>query len=392
MDSLDRFAAEKLARIRAAGLYRALAPTARGPGADAVRDGRQVISFSCNDYLNLSLHPEVKARAQAAIDAHGVGAGASRLVTGNHPLLLELEARLARLKGAEAAVVFGSGYLANIGIIPSLVGRGDLILIDELAHNCLYMGAKLSGAETLVFRHNDMVHLEALLRAQRPLHGRAMILTDGVFSMDGDLAPLAAICPLARAHDAWALTDDAHGIGVVGDGRGSSFVSGAKADVPLQMGTLSKAIGSYGGYLCASHAVIDYIRNRARSFIFSTGLPPASAAAAIAALDLIERDPALRAAPLVKARLFTDRLGLPAPQSPIVPIIVGGAAETLAASAALMEKGFLVTGIRPPSVPEGTARLRVTFSAAHADSDVLALADAIAALGLAGQGSLAESA
>jgi 8-amino-7-oxononanoate synthase len=392
MDSLDRFAAEKLARIRAAGLYRALAPTARGPGADAVRDGRQVISFSCNDYLNLSLHPEVKARAQAAIDAHGVGAGASRLVTGNHPLLLELEARLARLKGAEAAVVFGSGYLANIGIIPSLVGRGDLILIDELAHNCLYMGAKLSGAETLVFRHNDMVHLEALLRAQRPLHGRAMILTDGVFSMDGDLAPLAAICPLARAHDAWALTDDAHGIGVVGDGRGSSFVSGAKADVPLQMGTLSKAIGSYGGYLCASHAVIDYIRNRARSFIFSTGLPPASAAAAIAALDLIERDPVLRAAPLVKARLFTDRLGLPAPQSPIVPIIVGGAAETLAASAALMEKGFLVTGIRPPSVPEGTARLRVTFSAAHADSDVLALADAIAALGLAGQGSLAESA
>lgn len=392
MDSLDRFAAEKLARIRAAGLYRALAPTARGPGADAVRDGRQVISFSCNDYLNLSLHPEVKARAQAAIDAHGVGAGASRLVTGNHPLLLELEARLARLKGAEAAVVFGSGYLANIGIIPSLVGRGDLILIDELAHNCLYMGAKLSGAETLVFRHNDMVHLEALLRAQRPLHGRAMILTDGVFSMDGDLAPLAAICPLARAHDAWALTDDAHGIGVVGDGRGSSFVSGVKADVPLQMGTLSKAIGSYGGYLCASHAVIDYIRNRARSFIFSTGLPPASAAAAIAALDLIERDPVLRAAPLVKARLFTDRLGLPAPQSPIVPIIVGGAAETLAASAALMEKGFLVTGIRPPSVPEGTARLRVTFSAAHADSDVLALADAIAALGLAGQGSLAESA
>ncbi|RIK95059.1 MAG: 8-amino-7-oxononanoate synthase [Proteobacteria bacterium] len=392
MDSLDRFAAEKLAHIRAAGLYRALAPTARGPGAAATRDGRPLISFSCNDYLNLSLHPEVKARAQAAIDAHGAGSGASRLVTGNHPLLVELEARLARLKGAEDAVVFGSGYLANIGIIPSLVGRGDLILIDELAHNCLYMGAKLSGAETLVFRHNDMDDLEALLHAQRPSHGRAMILTDGVFSMDGDLAPLAAICPLARAHDAWALTDDAHGIGVVGDGRGSSFVSGAKADVPLQMGTLSKAIGSYGGYLCASHAVIDYIRNRARSFIFSTGLPPASAAAAIAALDLIERDPALRAAPLVKARLFTDRLGLPAPQSPIVPIIVGGAAETLAASAALMEKGFLVTGIRPPSVPEGTARLRVTFSAAHADSDVLALADAIAALGLAGQGSLAESA
>ena len=382
MDSLDRFAAEKLARIRAAGLYRGLAVTERGPGADARRDGRQVISFSCNDYLNLSHHPEVKARAQAAIDAYGAGSGASRLVTGNHPLLVELEARLARLKGAEDAVVFGSGYLANIGIVPCLAGHGDLILIDELAHNCLYMGARASGAETLVFRHNDLAHLEELLAARRAHCGHALILTDGVFSMDGDLAPVHQMAALARAHDAWLLTDDAHGLGVIGDGRGSSFIEGDKADVPLQMGTLSKAVGGYGGYVCAARAVIDYIRNRARSFIFSTGLPPASAAAAIAALDIIERDPVLRAAPVAKARLFTDRLGLPAPQSPIVPVIIGGAAETLAASAALMEKGVLVTGIRPPSVPEGTARLRVTFSAAHADADVLALADAIAALGL----------
>jgi 8-amino-7-oxononanoate synthase len=384
MDSLDRFAAEKLARIRAAGLYRALAVTARGPGAAAERDGRPLVSFSCNDYLNLSQHPQVKAAAQAAIDTYGAGAGASRLVTGNHPLLVELEGRLARLKGTESAIVFGSGYLANIGIIPSLVGRGDLILIDELAHNCLFMGAKLSGADTLVFRHNDLAHLEELLAQHRARHPHALILTDGVFSMDGDLAPVHAMGELAAAHDAWLMTDDAHGIGVVGDGRGSSFVGGIKANVPLQMGTLSKAVGGYGGYLCASETVIDYVRNRARSFIFTTGLPPASAAAAIAALDVIEANPALREAPMAKARLFTSRLGLPAPQSPIVPVIVGGAGATLAASEALLAKGFLVTGIRPPSVPEGTARLRITFTADHRDEDVLALADAILALGLAG--------
>lgn len=392
MDSLERFAAEKLARIRAAGLYRALPVTARLAGADAVRDGVRVVSFSCNDYLNLSQHPAVKAAAQAAIDAYGVGAGASRLVTGNHPLLVELEARLARLKGAESAVVFGSGYLANIGIIPSLAGRGGLILIDELAHNCLFMGAKLSGADTLVFRHNDLAHLGELLGQHRARHPVALILTDGVFSMDGDLAPVHDMAALAAVHDAWLMTDDAHGLGVVGEGRGSSFAGGVKAAVPLQMGTLSKAIGGYGGYLCASHTVVDYVRNRARSFIFTTGLPPASAAAAIAALDVIEADPGLRAAPIAKARLFTRALGLPEPESPIVPVIVGGAAETLAASAALLDQGFLVTGIRPPSVPEGTARLRVTFTAQHRDEDVRALADAIIALGLVQPTARAETA
>ncbi len=384
MDSLETYAAAKLAAIDDRGLTRRITPTRRGPGGTATRAGQSLISFCCNDYLNLTQHPEVIARAQQAVADYGAGAGGSRLVTGDFPLLSELEDRLARLKGTDAACVFGSGYLANIGIIPCFAGPRDVIFVDELAHACLYAGARMSGATTHVFRHNDMEYLEALLAAERATHPHALILTDGVFSMDGDLAPLDVMGPLARAHDAWLLTDDAHGVGVVGrDGRGSSFAFGPdKADVPLQMGTLSKAIGSYGGYLCASGPVIDFVKNRARSLIFSTASPPASVGAALAALDIIERDADLRVAPLAKARLFTTRLGLPEPASPIVPIVVGAPEPALAASQALLDQGFLVTAIRPPSVPEGTARLRVTFMASHSDADVIRLADAIRALGM----------
>lgn len=383
LPSIDSFAAAKLAEIRARGLYRTIRPTVRHADGTVTREGRRLISFSCNDYLNLAHHPEVKARARAAIDTYGAGAGASRLITGNHPLLDALESRLAALKGAEAAAVFGSGYLANLGIIPCFAGPGDLILMDEYCHACLFAGARISGAEVMTFRHNDMDHLAALLAEHRQSFRHALILTDGVFSMDGDLAPLDEMAPLARRFDAWLMTDDAHGVGVLGrDGRGSSFMGPDKADVPLQMGTLSKAIGSYGGYLCASRTVIEYVKNRARSLIFTTGLPPASVAASIAALDVIANDPALRGEPLRKARLFADALGLAQPQSPIVPVIVGAPDAALQAAAALEERGFLVVAIRPPTVPEGTARLRVTFTAAHQDQDVLRLAEAVRALGL----------
>ena len=291
------------------------------------RGGRRLVSFSCNDYLNLTQHPRVKQAAIAAVERYGTGAGASRLVTGNHPLLGELEARLARLKGTQAACVFGSGYLANTGIIPALIGAEDLILIDELAHACLWAGARLAGARCSRSVTTTCAHAEALLAEHRARHPRALIATEGVFSMDGDLAPLGELAALAHRYDAWLLIDDAHGLGVVGGGRGSSFAgTAAHADVPLQMGTLSKAIGGYGGYLCASAPVIDLIRNRARTLIYSTGLPPAVVAAAIAALDIIEHDPALCALPLAKARLFTRAAGLPEAQSPIVPVIIGDAA------------------------------------------------------------------
>jgi 8-amino-7-oxononanoate synthase len=374
MSSLDEFARAKLAELDRRNLRRSLAETFRTDGLWVERDGKRLLSFACNDYLNLSQHPAIKAAAIAATERYGVGSGASRLITGNHPLFAELEHRLARIKGSEAACVFGSGYLANSGIIPVLIGRDGLLVIDELAHACIFAGAQLSRGRLVTFRHNDLAHAEALLSEHRSKHDRAIILTDGVFSMDGDLAPLAELSALAEKHDAWLMTDDAHGLGVVGGGRGSSFAQGRHADVPLQMGTLSKAIGGYGGYLCASKPVIDLVRNRARTFVYSTGLPPPTVAAAIAALDLIQNDSDFTARPVEKARLFTRLTNLPDAQSPIVPVIVGDEEKTLATSRMLLDEGFLAPAIRPPTVPVGTSRLRLTFTAGHPDTEIERLA------------------
>ena len=371
MRSLDDFASRKLAALDDVRLRRTPVVTARD-GIYVERAGRRLISFSCNDYLNLSRHPTVIKAVVDAAERYGTGAGASRLVTGNHPLHAELEARLARLKATDAACVFGSGYLANTGIIPALAGSDDLILADELSHACIHAGAKLSGATVKLYRHADTDHAEALLLAHRAGHPRALLVTDGVFSMDGDLAPLHDLANVAKRFDAWLLADDAHGLGVVGGGRGSSFAdgNGGPADVPLQMGTLSKAIGAYGGYLCASQAVIDLMYTRARTFIYSTGLPPPVVAAAIAALDIVEHDKAYVAEPLRKARLFARALNLPEPQSAIVPLILGDSDVTMAAARSLEEDGFLVVGIRPPTVPHGSARLRFAFTAQHPDAEI----------------------
>jgi 8-amino-7-oxononanoate synthase len=377
MESLVSFAKTKLDALARASLRRELSCTARTDNILVERNGRQLISFSCNDYLNFAQHPAIVSAAREALARHGVGAGASRLVTGNHPLYAELENRLARLKGTESACVFGSGYLANLGVIPALAGEEDLLLIDELAHACLWGGAQLSGARLLAFRHNDVDHVRALLAEHRNAHARALILTDGVFSMDGDLAPLPTLARIARAYDAWLMTDDAHGIGVLGGGRGSTFAHGEPVDTPLQMGTLSKAIGAYGGYLCASEPVIDLMKSRARTLIYSTALPPAIVAAAIAALDMIERDPGYAALPLAKAKTFTRRAGLPEATSPIVPVVVGEADATLGASRMLESEGFLVVPIRPPTVPKGTARLRFSFTPGHSDAEIERVADLV---------------
>ncbi len=368
MGTLDTFAAAKLAELDDRRTRRVITETLREGGVFATRGGRRLVSFCCNDYLNLTDHPRVKQAAIDAITHYGAGAGASRLVTGNHPLYTQLESRLAAYKGGEDALVFGSGYLANIGIVPALVGAGDLILIDALAHACLCAGARLSGAAVSAFRHNDLDHLAELLAAERGAHRHCLILTYKVFSMDGDLAPIAEIAALAGAHDAWLMADDAHGVGV-----SPPLDPGL---VPLRMGTLSKALGSYGGYLCASAPVIDLMRSRARPLIYTTGLPPAAVAAAIAALDIIIAEPERAALPLAKARLFAAVLGLPVPDSQIVPLIIGESGAALDASHRLADAGFLVTAIRPPTVPEGTARLRCTFTAGHSDDQVLGLAEA----------------
>ena len=374
--SLNAFAAAKLSALSALDLKRTLQPTHRLDGVRVRRGGRELISFSCNDYLGLSHHPVVKAAAAAAIETYGAGAGASRLVTGDHPLLAELERRLATLKGAEAACVFGSGYLANAGIIPTFVGPGDLVLADEWAHACIWSGAKLSGAEVMAFRHNDADDLRAKLADRRAGVGRVLVATDGVFSMDGDVAPLDVISRTCREFDAWLLVDDAHGLGVLAEGRGTAGLF-PEARIDLAMGTLSKALGGYGAYVCATGAVIDLIKTRTRTVVYTTGLPPANAAAAIAALDVIAAEPERVAAPLARARRFTHALNLPGATSPIVPIILGEAAVALAAAADLEAKGHLAVAIRPPTVPAGTARLRIAFSAAHAEADVDRLAEAV---------------
>jgi 8-amino-7-oxononanoate synthase len=229
----------------------------------------------------------------------------------------------------------------------------------------------------MTFRHNNVAHARELLEQHRAAHDRALIVTDGVFSMDGDLAPLDELLALAATYDAWLMSDDAHGIGVIGGGRGSSFSGNRHIPVPLQMGTLSKAVGAYGGYLCASGPVIDLMRNRARTLIYSTGLPPSAVAAGIAALDLIEREPDYAALPVKKARGFTRRLGLPDAQSPIVPVVIGEADAAVSASHVLADAGFLAAAIRPPTVPEGTARLRLTFTALHPDEEIERLADVV---------------
>jgi 8-amino-7-oxononanoate synthase len=377
MGSLDTFAQDKLDELKRRHLYRALNETVREDGIWIERNGRPLLSFSCNDYLNLTQHPVIKQAAIAAIEEYGAGSGASRLVTGNHPLYAKLEFRLAQFKHTEAACVFGSGYLANTGIIPVVIGRDGLVLLDELSHACIYAGAQLSRGTVATFRHNDVTHARELLSVHRGDHDHAIIVTDGVFSMDGDLAPLGELLALAEDYDAWLMSDDAHGLGVIGAGRGSSFVGNSHIPIPLQMGTLSKAVGSYGGYLCASASVIELMRNRARTLIFSTGLPPACVGAAIAALDLIERDPNYAAQPVRKAKAFTKRAGLADAQSPIVPIVVGDEETALAHSRLLEEEGFLAVAIRPPTVKPGTARLRLTFTAQHPDDQIKRLADIV---------------
>lgn len=375
MGSLDEFARRKLERLASVSLERRLRTTDTGAGHRLRGDALRRVNFCSNDYLGLAQDARLVEAAREAAATYGAGAGASRLVTGNHPLYATLEAKIAALKGAEAAVVFGSGYLANLGAIPSLVGEGDLVLADALSHACMMSGARLSGARVEIFAHNDVDDLKAKLVRFRGGARHCLVMTEGVFSMDGDLAPLRDILAVAREHEAWTMTDDAHGFGVVGEGRGSAAHWGVVPDV--QMGTLSKAAGAYGGYVAAGAAVVELLINRARSLIYATALPPPVVAAAIAGVDIIAQEPALCARPLAKARAFAAALDLPPAQSAIVPLVMGSATRALAASVALEEAGFLVTAIRPPTVPDGTARLRVTFSAAHDDRDVAALAEAV---------------
>lgn len=365
MPTLSDVASKKLTALQAENRQRKLRDTVRETGSIIGREDKKLISFTCNDYLGLSQHEAVKQAASGAALRYGAGAGASRLVTGNHPPYRELETKLAKWKHAEAALVFGSGYLANTGIIPALVGKDDLILADKLVHACLIDGAKLSGATFQRFRHNDVEDCRKQLEKHRANHRNALIITDEIFSMDGDAAPLAELKKAAEEHDTWLMADGAHAL--------------APSPVPLDVyvGTLSKTLGAYGGYVAGSKLLIEMLTSTARSFIFSTGLPPATVAAADAALGIVMDNPKLAATPLAKARLFTGKLGIAEAISPIVPVILKSEEATLAASALLETQGYAVAAIRPPTVPEGSSRLRFTFTSEHKDADIIRLTDFI---------------
>lgn len=366
MPVLNAILEQRLAKAGESALKRELVQQFHEVGPFVTRAGKRYLHFSGNDYLALSRHPDVVRAAAASLDAGGTGSTGSRLVTGNHAHYKGFEEALAAYKGTEAALVFGSGYLANTGAIASLVEEGDLILADKLIHACMIDGARLSGATLKRFAHNDMAHLEALLKEHRGTYRHCLVLTESVFSMDGDRAPLDALRGLTLSHDAWLMVDDAHGLG---------FVHTIPADIIS--GTLSKALGGYGGYVAGSRVLVDYLVNHARSFIFSTGLPPATIAASHEALAILRNEPERALSVLAEAKRVTGALALPEAQSPIVPLVIGSSEAALAASRMLEEEGVWVQAIRPPTVPPNTARLRITLTAHHEPAHVDRLIDAV---------------
>lgn len=375
---VDSWAKERLAALEARGLRRFLEPVASPQGPRVVVGGRRLVNFSSNDYLGLANDPDVVAAGREALLRHGLGAGASRLVVGDTEAHRSLERALAQFEGAEAALLFNSGYAANLGVLSALFGAGDVLFSDALNHASLIDGCRLSRAQVVVYPHNDVEALELLLLAH-PGRRRA-IVTDTVFSMDGDRAPLAALDALGRKHGCALIVDEAHATGVLGStGRGLCEQAGVTPDVSV--GTLSKALGGFGAYACGSRATCELLLNQARSLVFSTALPPAVCAAAEEALRKLQQ-PARRAALWARVTQLAEglrALGVPArPDSAVFSVLLGTPEAALAAAAALREAGVLVKAIRPPTVPEGTSRLRIAVSAAHTAADVEALLRALA--------------
>lgn len=374
--------ADELAGLDQAHLRRVLREQP-GSGAYFTLEGRRILNLSSNDYLGLTHHPRVLERARAALDQWGAGATASRLICGSLPIHAELEQRLAALKGTETALTFHAGFSANVGIIPALAGRGDHIFADRLAHASIMDGARLSGAHLHRFRHNEVEHLETLLKEGSARHGRRLIVTESVFSMDGDLAPLPDMVALADRYGAMLMTDEAHATGLFGPGgAGLAAHYGLTSRIPICMGTMSKALGASGGFVAGSLLLRDWMVNSARSFVFSTGLAPAVAGAALGALEVLEEHPGMGEECLARAEAFRARLragGLDtgASASPIIPILIGRPERALAIAAELREQGILAVAIRPPTVPAGTARLRCSVTLGHASDDLAWAAEVI---------------
>lgn len=382
MTSFDERIGAALAAVRSRGQWRETRATALAPAGRLLRDGRDLVDFSSNDYLGLALHPLLAERAGEWAAQFGAGAGASRLVTGTHPAHLALEAKIAAFKHAEAALLFASGWQANAAVIPALLAAapGAMVFADRLVHASIHAGCAAAGVRQHRFRHNDLAHLEELLATRGKDAPARMILVESVYSMDGDRADITALAEIARRHDAFLYVDEAHATGVLGPG-GAGLCAGVEG-VGLVMGTFSKALGGFGAYVAGTHALRDWLVNVCGGFIFSTAPPPAMLGAIDAALDLI---PAMEAERVHLSALASRlRAGLAAQghdtagsSTQIVPAVIGSEADALALSARLAEAGMLAAAIRPPTVPAGTSRLRIALRAAHGEADVDALLAAI---------------
>jgi 8-amino-7-oxononanoate synthase len=389
-NSLEIFLNEKLQNLQAKNLLRS-AKTYAAQGVYIEHEGKKLINFSSNDYLGLSQNPQVIEAGIKAAQKYGAGAQASRLVTGNHPLYDELESAIAQHYGTQDACVFGSGYMANIGAIPTLVGKGDLVITDKLIHACVIDAVQLSGAEFKRFKHNDVENLQKILAQSRAQYKNCLVITEGVFSMDGDAAPLEQIQQICHEYNTWLMVDCAHQL---------NYQPLTTNHQPIIMGTLSKAIGAYGGYIAGSSQLIKYLKTSARSLIYTTGLPPATLASAIEAFKIIKQNPKILEVPIQNAKYFLSLYFLSLRESchpvfitgdsdeaiqknkpyqnnnisQIVPIIYGSPEKTLAVQQKLYDAGFMVSAIRPPTVPENTSRLRISFTALHTKAMVEELA------------------
>lgn len=393
---LDTVLQAELDLLKAQGLRRVLRRLDSPQGIHVQLDGKSLINFSSNDYLGLANHPQLKEAARLAIEKFGVGAGASRLISGSLGPHHELEAALAEFKNTEAALSFNSGYAVATGVLPALLGKGDYLILDKLVHACIVDGARLSGARLRVFAHNDLAGLEERLawaRRQAEQAGadasgrlpRILVVTESVFSMDGDWAPLAEIVVLKERYGAWLMVDEAHGTGLYGPkGRGLLAELNLDGRAEIQMGTLGKAFGASGGFICGSRALIEYLLNRARSFIFSTAPPPAVAAAALAGVKLAQSSEGDQRRRMLWERVEQLRNGLagqnwrlPPEKSAILPLIVGEEERAVRLSRQLQEAGFFIPAIRHPTVARGQARLRLTVSASHTSGEVAGLLEAM---------------
>ncbi len=380
--SFHAFLSEALEETARANLLRTLRPLDSAQTARVFREGRELLNFSSNDYLGLANHPALREASRCEGERAGFGAGASRLVCGTLAAHEALEAVLAAFKKTEAAVCFSSGYAAAMGVIPAVCGKGDVLILDKLCHACLVDAARLSGAEIRVFPHNHLEKLESHLQWAARTHPRArvMILAESVYSMDGDLAPVADFVALKERFGAWLFLDEAHGVGVLGDqGRGLADAEGVASQVEIQMGTLGKALGAHGAYVAGNRLLREFLINRARSFIYSTAPPAPVAAAARRAIELLqEPEGTARIARLKEnTALFSKTLGSPISPSAILPVLIGDEKDAMDAAARLLEEGFLIPAIRYPTVARGTARLRVTLSSEHRADDIRLAAEVV---------------